>query len=92
MNSIAPRGGTTSKVNWVLVINWVLRRVFRFNSLISKISPRSNRLSESPKPAMLVEVKWVLLTRFLTWFLSLYQMMVFPGVRSMGSPAAALAT
>ena len=79
-------------VNSVPGASCVVSLVCRLISLISKISPRSNRLSESPKPAMLVEVKWVLLTRFLTWFLSLYLMMVFPGVRSMGSPAAALAT
>ena len=92
MNNTAPRGGTTSKVNSVLGPNFVVRRVFRVNSLISKISPCSKRLSVSPNPAMLVELNSTEEVRFLTWFKSLYRMMVLPGVRSMGSPAAALAT
>lgn len=79
-------------VNSVPGASCVVSLVCRFISLISKISPISKRLPLSPKAAMFIAVKSEVVVMFLTWFLSLYLTMVLPGVRSMGSPAAALDT
>ena len=71
MNNTAPRGGITSMVNSTLVFRVVVSRVFKFSSLISKISPCSKRSSESPKAATLIAVNWGVVVKFLTWSLSL---------------------